>query len=431
MLLSEQLLIRQPAIHPIDFRFSEKNMGRSKNILFIDADKTQLEYLESHLSAMKKRWNIQFASTAEEAMDHLRTCPFDIIASDFCVEGFQGLELLDEIKKRQPGSIRFIISEAVNAENCLQYIGYAHQFITKPYAGSELIAKIKKSLRLKNIFLNERAAKGVASIEDLPTLPDLYMTLERELRKEDVVISDIGKMIGEDISMTAGLLKLVNSPFFGLYSKVTNPEQAATLLGLDNLKGLVLGIHLLNSTKEVKIDFSIEELGRHCQFTALMARSIIKSEGGSNKLAEHTFLAGFLHDIGKLVLATSYPDEYGTILSIVREANIPIQEAEKDILGFTHAEVGAYLLAIWGFDEDVIEAIYCHHEPERLGSVDMSPAVAIHVANAFDHELRVKNTEYAPHLLSAEWLEQNGFSAKLPEWLQICAELMEEQIGEI
>ncbi|TIH16547.1 HDOD domain-containing protein [Marinifilum sp. JC120] len=406
-------------------------MSRSKNILFIDADKSQLEYLEKNLSTMKKRWNIQFASTAEEAMDFLRTCPFDVIASDFCVDGFQGHELLEEIKNRQPGSIRFIISESINSENCLQYIGYAHQFITKPYVGSELIAKIKKSLRLKNIFLNERAAKAIASIEDLPSMPDLFMKLERELGKDDVLISNIGKMIGEDMSMTAGLLKLVNSPFFGLYSKVTKPEQAVTLLGLDNLKGLVLGIHLFNSKGSDKIDFSIEELGKHCQYTALMARAIVKAEGGSNELAEHTFLAGFLHDIGKLVLATSYPEEYGTILSIVREDNLPVQEAEKDILGFTHAEVGAYLLAIWGFDEDIIEAIYCHHEPQRLGSVDLSPAVAIHVANSFDHELRVKNSDYAPHLLSAEWLEQNEFSHKLPEWLQICAELMEDETGKI
>lgn len=401
-------------------------MGKSKNILFIDSDKSQLDDLKKQLASINKRWEIQFASTSEEAMEHLRTCPFDVIASDFCVEGFAGYELLEEIKTRQPGSIRFIISETINSENCLEYVNYAHQFMTKPYVASELIAKIKKSLRLKNILLNERAAKGVASIEDLPSLPDLYITLERELRKEDVVVSDIGKLIGEDMGMTAGLLKLVNSPFFGLYSKVTKPEQAATLLGLDNLKGLVLGIHMFNSTKDVSLDFSIAELGAHCQYTALMARAIIKAENGNNKLAEHTFLAGFMHDIGKLVLATSYTEEYSTILSIVREASIPVQEAEKDILGFTHAEVGAYLLAIWGFDEDIIEAIYCHHDPERLGSVDMSPAVAVHVANSFDHELRVTNADYAPHLLSAEWLEQNEFSAKLPEWLQICAELMED-----
>ncbi|WP_319778852.1 response regulator [Maridesulfovibrio sp.] len=406
-------------------------MGYSKNILFIDRDTAQLEALDKSMASMKKRWQVYYASTKEEIMDLLRTRPFDIIAMDFKIDGFKDDELLEEIKNRQPGSIRFIISESINSENCLKFVKYAHQFITKPYTESELLGKIKKGLRLKHVFLNERAAKGIASIEELPTMPDLFVQLERELSKDDVMISNIGKLIGEDMSMTAGLLKLVNSPFFGLYSRVTNPEQAVTLLGLDNLKGLVLGIHLFNLRESKKIDFSIEKLGRHCQYTALMARAIIKAEGGSNELAEHTFLAGFLHDIGKLVLSTSYTEEYSTILSIVQETDITVQEAEKDILGFTHAEVGAYLLAIWGFDEDVIEAIYCHHKPQRLGSIDLSPAVAVHVANSFDHELRVSNNDYTPHLLSADWLEQNNFSAKLPEWLQICAEMMEDATDEV
>ncbi len=404
-------------------------MGKSKNILFVDEDKSQLKAIEKMVSSMSKRWNVSYANNSEELMNQLQTRPFDVVATDFNMNGFESEALLTEIKNRQPGAIRFIISESISSDNCLQFINYAHQFITKPCSSAELIEKIKKSLRLKNIFLNERASKAIASIEDLPSMPDLYHRLEKELKKEDILIRDIGKLISEDISMTAGILKLVNSPFFGLFSKVTSPEQAVTLLGLDTLKGLVLGMHLFNSGSAKGIDFSIEELGLHCQYTGLLARSIIKAEGGNNEVAENTFLAGFMHDIGKLVLSTSYKDEYSVILGIVRESNIPIQEAEKDILGFTHAEVGAYLLGIWGFNEDVVEAVYCHHEPSKLGSTDLSPAVAIHVANSFDHELRIKNTEYAPHLLDAEWLEQNDFSPKLVEWLQLCAEQMENDIG--
>ncbi|WP_027720911.1 response regulator [Maridesulfovibrio zosterae] len=404
-------------------------MSKSKNILFVDEDKSQLDTLNKMISPMENRWKTSYACSADEVLNELQTRPFDVVATDLNIMGYESDTLLSEIKRRQPGAIRFIISESISSENYLQFVNYAHQFITKPCTSAELIGQIKKSLRLKNIFLNERAAKAIASIEKLPSMPDIYHKLERELKKEDVVISDIGKLIGEDISMTAGLLKLVNSPFFGLFSKVTSPEKAVTLLGLDTLKGLVLGMHLFNSKGSEKIDFSIKELGKHCQYTGLLGRSIIKAEGGSNDAAENTFLAGFMHDIGKLVLSTSFTDEYATILCIVREADIPIQEAEKDILGFTHAEVGAYLLAIWGFNEEVVEAVYCHHNPYKLGSTDLSPAVAIHVANSFEHELRVTNANYAPHLLNAQWLEQNGFSDKIVGWLQLCAEQMEEAIG--
>lgn len=404
-------------------------MSKSKSILIIDEDNAQLELLQKQLTPLQKRWDLHFASTAQEARDQLLIRPFDIVATELHLEGFEEGELLKEIKHRQPGAIRFLTSADVTSENFLKYINFAHQFITKPYAPSELLGKIKTSLRLKNIFLNERAAKAVASIDELPTLPSLYIKLENELRKEDVFMSDIGRIIGEDVSMTAGILKIVNSPFFGLFSKITNPEQAVALLGLDAVKGIVLGTFLFNTKAAEGIDFSIEELGEHCRYVGLLARAIVKAEGADAELAESTFLGGFLHDLGKLLLATSYSAEYQMILSVVRDSNIPIQEAEKDILGFTHAEVGAYLLALWGFSEDVVEAIYCHHELNKLGSNDLSPAVAVHVANSFDHELRVHNKEYAPHLLDAQWLEINGFSPSLVKWLETCGEAMEDDIG--
>ncbi|WP_320169154.1 response regulator [Maridesulfovibrio sp.] len=404
-------------------------MGRSKNILFVDEDKAQLQLLEKLIEPLQKRWKVCFASNAEEVMDQLMTRPFDIVATELHMEGFADGELLHEIKSRQPGSIRFITSAEVQAENFLQYINSAHQFISKPYVPSEFLSKIKKSMRLKNIFLNERAAKAIASIDELPSLPDLYFRLEKALRKEDVFIGELGRIIGEDMSMSAGLLKIVNSPVFGLFSKVTNPEQAVTLLGLDALKGIVMGLSMFNSADLKGLDFSIAELGEHCQYTGLLGRAIVRSEDACNELCENTFLAGFLHDIGKLVLATSYPDEYRMILGLVREDAVSIQDAEKDILGFTHAEVGAYLLAIWGFNEDVVEAVYCHHDLSKLGSTDLSPAVAVHVANTFDHELRFPCQKCAPHLLDARWLEIHGFSPSLVGWLSVCAEHLEQLPG--
>ncbi|WP_432735454.1 HDOD domain-containing protein [Maridesulfovibrio sp. FT414] len=404
-------------------------MGKSKNILFIDENAEQLQLLSKQLTPLQKRWNICFASNADEASDHILTRPFDIVITDIRMTGFEEGALLQLIKAQQPGALRFITSEDVSAENFIDYVSFAHQFITKPYNPSELLGKIKKCLRLKNIFLNERAAKAIAAIEELPTLPDLYFRLENELRKEDVSISAVGSIISEDMSMTAGILKIVNSPFFGLFSKINNPEQAVTMLGLDALKGIVVGMYLFNASASKNIDFSIAALSRHCQYTGLLARSIAKAENAGSEQVEHAFLAGFLHDIGKLVLATAYTEEYRMILGVVREDNIPIQDAEKDILGFTHAEVGAYLLAIWGFNEDVVEAVYCHHEPAKLGSTDLSPSVAVHVANSFDHELRVRNSDYAPHLLDATWLEQHGYSNRLVNWLELCAEQMEDDTG--
>ncbi len=398
-----------------------------KNILIVNEDKSQLEALITMLHPMRDKWTIHSADSSNEALEQLEIQPVDIVIVDFNINESPNGTLLSEIKKSQPGAIRFIYSDRNDAENSMEYVMLAHQFIHKPCSSDGLINAIKRSLTLKNIFLNENVAKAITSIDELPSMPDLYIKLEKELRSEEASIHKIGKLISEDLGMTAGILKLVNSSFFGLYATISSPEKAVALLGTDTIKGLVLGMHLFESNKNRGIDFSIDELGEHCQYTGLMARMIAKAEGGDNDAAENAFLSGFLHDIGKLILATSFPLEYAEILNNVRSENMPIKDVEKDIFGFTHAEVGAYLLALWGFDESVVEAVYCHHDLPQSTTSGLTPAVIVHVANTFEHELHLRNEEYAPHVLNADWLEQNGFADKLLHWLEICGEQVEQQ----
>ncbi|WP_031482095.1 response regulator [Maridesulfovibrio frigidus] len=400
-----------------------------RNILIVDEEKSQLETLKKMLHPMHDKWTIHPAESSEEALELLEIQPFDIVIADFNINGFPDGTLLTEIKKSQPGAIRFIYSNRKDADNSMEYAMLAHQFISKPCSSDELISAIKRSLTLKNIFLNEKVSKAITSIDELPSMPDLYIKLEKELKSEEASIHKIGKLISEDLGMTVGILKLVNSSFFGLYANISSPEKAVSLLGIDTIKGLVLGMHLFESNKNSSIDFSIDELGKHCQYTGLIARMIAKAEGGDNDISENAFLAGFLHDIGKLILASSFPCEYTEILNNVRSENIPIKDVEKEIFGFTHAEVGAYLLALWGFDESVVEAVYCHHDLSQSKEKGFTPAVAVHVANTFEHELHLRNEEYAPHVLNADWLEQNGFSEKLIHWLELCAEQVEESNG--
>ncbi|MBI9112490.1 response regulator [Maridesulfovibrio ferrireducens] len=407
-------------------------MPKSKNnILFVDEEKKQIEAFKKMLMPMSGQWELHFANSAKEALELIEIQPFDIVVTDFHTTGLPDGELISEVRKQQPGAIRFILSKDQNTNKSMHSAMYAHQFISKPCSAKELIETIERCLRLKNIFLNERVSKAIASIDELPVMPSLYIKLEKELRKEDVSIKNIGLLISEDLAITSGILKLVNSSFFGLYSKITTPEKAATMLGISTIKGLVLGMHIFNSSKTEYLDFSIENLGEHCLYTALLARAVIQAEGADTDTAEKTFLAGFLHDIGKLILCVSYQPEYSEILKIVQNENIPMSVAEKEIFGFTHAEVGAYLLALWGFDETVVEAVYSHHNLTEPDSDMLSPAAAVHIADTFEHELRLRHQENAPHILNAEWLEKNGFSSKLVGWLEVCAQQLDKDLTNI
>ncbi len=397
-----------------------------KRILFVDDEQEQLDALKARLHSMRKEWETFFISSGSEALELLEREYFDLVVADLRMPDISGEVVLSQVKKKQPGAIRFILSGYSDANEIMKSVKDAHQFLSKPCSAEDLVGAIKRSLNLKKVLLNENAARAITSISELPTLPDLYLRLEQELCSEDASVNRVGELISGDMGMTASILKLVNSSFFGLYSKVTSPAKAVTLLGLDTVKGLVLGIHLFNSMPDEEVDFSIQALGEHCQFTGLLAREIVNLESGGREMAEQAFLAGFLHDVGKLVLASSFSAEYTEVLKTVREINVPTRTAESEILGFTHAEVGAYLLALWGFDVPVVEAVYAHHSPFKLESYDFSPGVAVHVSNSFEHELHVRNQNYAPHILDAQWLEEGGFSVKLPQWLECCAMKVEE-----
>lgn len=392
-----------------------------KKILFVDNEKEQLNSMRMLLHSKRKEWETHFIANGTEALKLLDEKTFDLVVTDIRLPDISGNIILAEIRKKQPGAIRFVLSGYSDTNEIIKSVKNAHQFLSKPCSAEKLIGSITRSLHLKDVLLNENAARAIAAISSLPTLPDLYQKIEQELNSEDASVNKIGELISNDMGMSASILKIVNSSFFGIYSKISSPSKAVTLLGLNTIKGLILGEHLFNSIENNNRVFPIKSLAEHCKFTGFMAREIINFENGGREMAEQAFLSGFLHDLGKLILISSFSKEYEEVIKNVKNLKISSSKAEADILGFTHAEVGAYLLALWGFDVPVVEAVYGHHSPSILKSFDLSPCVAVHIANSFEHELHARDDEDLLNLLDTQWLEQGGYSVKLPQLLECCA----------
>lgn len=400
--------------------------NNKKKILFVDDEIDQLKSMRVLLHSKRHEWSAKFVPTGAEAIERLSSENFDMVVTDLRMPDMSGEVVLEKVHEMQPGAIRFVLSGYSDSNEIIKSAKKAHQFLSKPCTPEQLIGAIQRSLELKKVILNENVSRAIAAINELPTLPKLYLELEEELNSEDSSVTRIGQLISSDVSMTASILKMVNSSFFGIYSKVSSPVKAVTLLGLNTIKGLVLGVHLFGSVDDNHPDFSIQSLSEHCMYTGLLAKEIINIEKGGREMEEQAFLAGFLHDLGKLVLFSSFPEKYSEVLRTLNSEHVSTYQAEADILGFSHAEVGAYLLALWGFDADVVNAVFSHHDPSKQDKCEVSPALAVHIANSFEHELNVKNEHYDPHLLDAVWLEQNGFSAKLPMYLENCALKVEE-----
>jgi len=251
----------------------------------------------------------------------------------------------------------------------------------------------------------------VSRIERLPSLPSLYMELNKVLAEEDVSMEQVGGVISKDIAMTGQVLKIVNSAFFGLRREVTTPDEAASYLGADTLKALVLALSVFSQYDTVQVPgFSIEELWRHSMNVATGAKTLARCEKADTTVMNQSFTAGVLHDAGQLVLVTNLPKEYADVVERQKNEGLSNIEAERAVFGTSHIEVGGYLFGLWGLPVPIVEAIGLHHKPSLSTEKRFGALTTVHVADAF--LASPGNATVVDEL----YLQEAGVLDRLPVW---------------
>ncbi|MHC4871566.1 MAG: HDOD domain-containing protein [Planctomycetota bacterium] len=200
------------------------------------------------------------------------------------------------------------------------------------------------------------------SIKSIPTLPEVYCKVSDMLENPKVSASSVAEIISRDPSLTAKLLKLVNSAFYGLPQQVSTLTHALVLMGFSTVKSLILTMGLTDIFKASdNADFSRADFWAHCFGTGMMAKSIALRMRLNN--VEEIFIQGLLHDIGKIVLDKYAHEEFNKVLTFTRENDCLFVEAEEKILGFTHAEVGAITVKTWNLPDNICNSVKYHHNP--------------------------------------------------------------------
>jgi putative nucleotidyltransferase with HDIG domain len=389
-----------------------------KRILFVDDEPNVLQGLRRMLHSMRAEWEMQFAGSGAEALILLARAPVDVIITDMRMPGMDGAALLTAVRDRYPNIVRLVLSGHAQQEMAVRSVGPIHQFLAKPCDAEILKATVTRACALRALLADDRLKRLVSQIATLPSLPALYLAIIEELQSANASAQRVGAIISRDVGMAAKVLHLVNSAFFGLRRHVASPGEAVKLLGLETIKSLVLSVHIFLQVERPRVQgVSMEALWHHSLATGTLARRIAVAESVPGRIADYALMAGLLHDVGKLILISRCTDAYAATLTLARAEHLPLCEAERRTLHSTHAEVGAYLLGLWGLPDPLVEAIAYHHSPGDCPHREMSALTAVHAANALAegcHGLE-GDTGLAP-TVDEDYLRGLGLSARLPAW---------------
>lgn len=242
-------------------------------ILFVDDEPLVLQGLQRSMRSMRNEWDMSFLDNAAAALAFMVETPVAVIVSDMRMPVMNGAQLLGEVMKRHPKTVRLILSGHADQELILQCVGSTHQFLSKPCDPEQLRATVRRAMDLESNLKNERLQQLVGRMEHLPSVPSLYSEIVDKMHDPEVVLEDVGAIIAKDAGMTAKMLKLVNSAFFGLRREVSSPAEAVSYLGLDTIKSLVLSMHAFSQFETANAaGFSLAAVWNHSMATAAAAK---------------------------------------------------------------------------------------------------------------------------------------------------------------
>ncbi len=397
-----------------------------QRLLFVDDEPRILHGLQRMLYPLRNEWDMAFVGSGPEALACLAQAPFDVVVADMRMPGMDGVQLLSEVMCQYPQIVRIVLSGQADQETVLRAVEPTHRYLAKPCDPDTLKAAVSRTSTLRHLLNNSTLRRLVSGMKSLPSVPSLHLAVVKELTSPDGSFQKVRQLIAKDIGMTAKILHVVNSGFFGFRCSIEDLTEAISLLSFDVIKSLVHSPHAFSEDNEAKLNnFALSALSDHSFTVGVYARGIVRADHQGEKIREAAFTAGLLHDCGKLVLMSNLPEYYSKAEALAREQRLPLWKAEREIFGVTHAEVGAYLLGLWGLPDPLINALAYHHHPMSCPEQTFGPLTAVHVADALAHEAHTANTQPASAWIDLEYLANFGLADRLPLWQEQCRVLSE------
>jgi len=380
-----------------------------KRILFVDDEPALLAGLQNALYKDRRRWDMVFAPGAEAALTECRKRPFDVVMSDMRMPNIDGAMLLGAIKDEFPGTVRIMLSGHCDREAIVRALPSIHQLLSKPCDVPTLREAIERGLEGADVARDSKLCAIICGIDNLPTPPDLYFVLTRLLQSPSSSVADVADVVTRDPALAAKVLQLVNCAYFGSGQKTASIQAAVSRLGTECLRYIALTASVFSTQATGTASKAVEAEQQHSMRTANLARAL-----ADPAIRDEAFASALLHDVGRIAFALARSAELAELDRRVKLGEDPTA-VELELLGLTHSDVGARLLAIWGLPSSIVDAVQFHHAPGSAPAARHRLAGIVHVADA------VADAGRAGPQLDTASLEQAGCAHLVVGWLAAAA----------
>ncbi len=224
-------------------------------------------------------------------------------------------------------------------------------------------------------------------VNDLPTLPVVFQELFRRMQDPDTQVSELAEVIARDQALTLKILKLVNSAFYGRPAQISSISRAVIIMGFQAVRSAALAVSVFEHFKDLNNDgaaFTLDGFWRHSIGVSCLAKqaALVLHVG----VPEDAFVAGLLHDVGKLVMLQHFPDDVEDLTRAAGEQRLTWRTGEEMLFPISHDTIGRALFRAWNFPAAVVEAVACHHRPESASRY-AELAALVHLADFFSYHM--------------------------------------------
>jgi putative nucleotidyltransferase with HDIG domain len=389
-------------------------------ILFVGGDRAWFDQVQRDMLALQPNWLCWHAADVPQGLKTLSAAAFQAVV--MASQAADAARLFDWVEQLLPETIRVARCDMRDRLELSEWTRSGVVAVGEELDATGLASSLKRVSQMRGWLADPAIKNLVPALRKFPVVPRLHAQVTEQLSSATGSLETVAQLIAQDPVMAAKMLQIVNSAVVGLAREITDVSEAVMYLGTERIRSLILVTGVFSQFEDVKCPgFLLEPIWSHSLEVGAFARAIALAETKAPKTAEAAFTAGLLHDIGKLVLAANLPDKYSAVLQLRARQRKSEPEAELQILGTTHADLGAYVLGTWGMPLPLLEAVAWHHCPARSENTAFSLLTAVHAANVFARQKASGGDGgSSPDGLDLEYLARLGLSDRPDAWRELC-----------